>query len=75
MDLSRLTVFLSQSISKVAITKTKSVTIAFFSSPPFRLLAIYFSPVFFLRYRDFGASQAQETCLLTPFHSHNCKFR
>ena len=41
--------------SKVAIIKTKSVTIAFFSSPPFPLLAISFSPFLLLRYCDFGA--------------------
>ena len=41
--------------SKVAIIKTKSVTIAFFSSPPFPLLALSFSPFLLLRYYDFGA--------------------
>ena len=51
--------------SKVAIIKTKSVTIAFFSSPPFPLLALSFSPFLLLRYYDFGASRAQETCLFT----------
>ena len=61
--------------SKVAIIKTKSVTIAFFSSPPFPLLARSFSPFLLLRYYDFGASRAQETCLLTPFHSNDCKLR
>ena len=34
---------------KVAIMKTKSVTIAFFSSPPFFLLALSFSALLFLR--------------------------
>ena len=43
---------------KVAIIKTKSATIAFFSSPPFLFLALSFSPFHFLRYYDFGASQA-----------------
>ena len=37
-------------ISKVAIIKTKSVTIAFFL-----VLALSFSPFLFLRYCDFGA--------------------
>ena len=37
-------------ISKVAIIKTKSVTIAFFLVP-----ALSFSPFLFLRYCDFGA--------------------
>ena len=44
--------------AKVAIIKTKSATIAFFSSPPFLLLAHSFSPFLFLCYRDFGASRA-----------------
>ena len=35
--------FFGQSISKVAIIATKSKTIAFFSSPPFLLLALFFS--------------------------------
>ena len=41
--------------SKVAIIKAKSATIAFFSSPPFFLLALSFSPFLFLRYCEFGA--------------------
>ena len=45
-------------VSKVAIIKTKSATIAFFSSPPFLLLTLSFSPFLFLRYYDFGASRA-----------------
>ena len=57
--------FRPKTISKVAIIKTKSTTIAFFSSPPFLLLALYFSPFLFLRYCDFEASRAQQTCLLT----------
>ena len=47
--------------AKVAIIKPKSATIVFFfslSSPPFLLLALSFSPFFFLRYCDVGASQA-----------------
>ena len=47
-----------KTISKVAIIKTKSATIAFFSSPPFLLLALSFSPFLFLRYCDFRASRA-----------------
>ena len=59
----------------VAIMKTKSATIAFFSSPPFLLLtlslslSLSLSPFLFLRYCDFGPSRASETCLLTPFYS------
>ena len=60
---------------KVAIIKTKSAIIACFSSPSFLLLALSFSPFLFLRYYDFGASRAYETCLLTLFHSNDCKFR
>ena len=45
--------------TKVAIIKTESTTIAFFSSPSFPLLALsFFSPFLFLRYCDFGASRA-----------------
>ena len=44
--------------SKVAIIKTKSATIAFFSSPPFVLPAFSFSPFLFLRWCDFGAYRA-----------------
>ena len=47
--------FRPKTISKVAIIITKIVTIAFFSSPPFLLLALSFSPFLFLRYCDFGA--------------------
>ena len=46
MDLLRPTVF---NISKVAIIKTERATIAFFSSPPFFLPALSFSPFLFLR--------------------------
>ena len=46
--------------SKVAIIKTKSATIAFFSSPPFFLLALSFSLFFFLRYCEFGACRTQK---------------
>ena len=60
MDLLRRTVFFGQKLfSKVAIIKTKSTTIAFFSSPPFLLLALCFSPFLFLCYCDFGASRAK----------------
>ena len=44
--------------NEVAIIKTRSATIAFFSSPSFLLLALSFSPFFFLRYCDFEASRA-----------------
>ena len=58
MDLLRPTVFCPpKTLQKVAITKTESTTIAFFSSPPFFLLALSFSPFLFLRYCDFGASR------------------
>ena len=43
---------------KKAIIKTKSVTIAFFSSSPFLLLALSFPPFLFLHYCDFGAYRA-----------------
>ena len=75
MELLRATVFFRpKTVSKVAIIKTKSATIAFFSSPPFLLLALSFSPFLFLRHCDFGASRAYETCLLTHFHSNDSKF-
>ena len=45
MGLLRLTVV----FGKVAVTKTKSITIAFFSSPPFLRLALSSSPFLFLR--------------------------
>ena len=50
--------FRPKTISKVAIIKTKSATIAFFSSPPFLLLGLPLSPFLFLRYCDFEASRA-----------------
>ena len=50
------TVFFRQ--EKVAIIKTKSATIALFSSTPFLLVILSFSPFLFLRYCDFGASRA-----------------
>ena len=40
------------------LSQSKSVTIAFLSSPPFLLHALSFSPFLFLCYCDFGASQA-----------------
>ena len=49
--------FRPKTISKVAIIKTKSATIAFFSSPPFLLLALPLSPFLFLRNCDFEASR------------------
>ena len=44
----RPTVFLGQKVSpnEVAIIKTRSATIVFFSSPSFLLLALSFSPFF-----------------------------
>ena len=68
--------FQPKTISKVAIIKkTKKATTAFFSSPPFLLLALSFSAFLFFRKCDFGAYRAQETCLLTPFYSNDSKFR
>ena len=63
MNLLRPTVFFGQKssyskYSKVAIIKTKSAAIAFFSSTPFLLLALSFSPFVFLRYCDFLAYRA-----------------
>ena len=58
--------------SKVAIKKTKSATIAFFSFPPFLLLALSFSPLLFLRYYDFGASQSGLRNL--PFDAFSLKW-
>ena len=55
--------------------KTKSVTIAFFSSPPFLLLTPYFSPFLFVCWFDFVAYRAQESYLLTHFHSNDIGFR
>ena len=54
----------STGISKVAIIKTKC-NHCFFSSPPFFLLTLSFSPILVW----FGAEGAQKTCLLMPFHS------
>ena len=49
MDLLCRTVFFRpKTMSKVAIIKTKSATIAFFSSLPFHFLALSFSPFLFL---------------------------
>ena len=58
--------FRPKTISKVAIKKLKSATIAFFSSPPFLLLALSFSP--FLRCAISGLRNL-------PFDSNDCKFR
>ena len=55
--------------------KTKSVTIAFFSSPPFLLLTPYSSPFLFVCWFDFVAYRAQESYLLTHFHSNDIGFR
>ena len=56
--------------------KSKSATIAFFSSPPFFLLAFSFSPFLFLRWCDFRASRTRKKLFrLTLFHSNDCKFR
>lgn len=57
--------FFGQKLSKVAIIKTKSTTVAFPSSPPFLLLALSFSPLF--RYCDFGTSRVQQNLPLDAF--------
>ena len=76
IDLFRPTVyFRPKTISKVAIIKTKSATIVFFSSPPFFLLALSFFPFLCFRWCDFGAYRALKTCLLKAFHSNGCRFR
>ena len=49
--------------------KTKSATIASFSSLPFFLLALSFSFFVFLRYCYFRTYRAQKTCLLALSHS------
>ena len=75
MDLLRPTVFFRpKTISNVAIIKTTSAIIAFFSSPPFFLLAVSFSPFFFLRWCNFGAYEAPKNLPLTPFYSTDCTF-
>ena len=43
-----------KTIAKVAILKTKSAIIAFFSSPSFLFLTLSFSPFLFLCYCDFS---------------------
>ena len=43
--------------AKVAIMKTQSATISFFSCPLFLLLDLSFSPFLFIRFCDFGASR------------------
>ena len=74
MDLFRPTVFCFS--AKVAIIKTKSASIAFFSSPSFFLPSLPFSPFLFHRYCDFGAYRAQKTPrLLRPFQANDCKVR
>ena len=45
-------------VSKSSAIKTKSATIALFSSPPFLLHSLSFSPLLFPRYYDFEASWA-----------------
>ena len=61
MDLLRLTVFFGQS--------------SYYENSPFLLLVLSFSLFLFLRYYDFGALRAYETCLLASFHLNDCKFR
>ena len=70
MDLLRPTVFFS---AKVAITNSKSVAIAFFLFSSFLPPSSFFFSVPLLRFLKLLGSQ--ETCLLTPFHSNDCKFR
>ena len=47
----------------------------FFSSPPFFLLALSFSPFLFLRWCDFRDCRVQKTWFLFVFHSNGCKAR
>ena len=54
--------------------KTESAAIFFFFSS-FPSPRSFFFSFLFLRYCDFGASRAWESCLLTPFHSNYCKLR
>ena len=62
MHLLRPTVFFGQkTILKVAIIKTEGATVAFFSSPPFLLLALSLSPFLFLCSCDFGALELLPT--------------
>ena len=56
--LHRTVFFRPKTLTKAAIIKTKSATIACFSSDPFLLLVLSFSPFLFLRYYNFGASRA-----------------
>ena len=53
-DLLHPTFFFTRSHYKVAIVKTKGATVAFFSSHPFPLLALSFSPLLFFCHCDFG---------------------
>ena len=54
--------------------KTKSAAFFFFFSS-FPSPRSFFFSFLFLRYCDSGASRAWESCLLTPFHSNDCKLR
>ena len=54
--------------------KTKSATIAFFLFSSFPSPLSLFYAFLSLGYSDFGASRAQETCLLTSFTQMNANF-
>ena len=75
IDLFRHTVFFSaKTISKVVIIRTKIASFAFFSSPPFFLLALSFSPFLFLRQCDFQALIRERKKLLALIRSNGWKF-
>ena len=74
MDLSASNSYF-RAISKVAIIKTKSATIAFFSLPPFLFLTLSFFPPFPSILWFWSFSALRNVCLLTPFHLHDCIFR
>ena len=69
MDLSASnSYFRAKTISKVAIIKTKSATIAFFSLPPFLFLTLSFFPPFPSLLWFWSFSALRNICPLTPFH-------
>ena len=67
--------FFGQKLSKVAIINLRVQPFLFFSSFPFVLLALSFSPFLFARYCDSRGFWRKKTCLLTLFHLHDCKYR
>ena len=55
--------------------ETKSATIDFFSSPPFLLLALSFSPLFFFVTVILELLGLKKPPFLTLFHPNDCKYR